>query len=462
MEKQKGFKHDMKELIQEKWNDILSYLETENGISHILIETWIRPLKIQEVKGKNIYFIMGSGFDQRGIEFLKSRMYDIYLFTAIQVTLELQDIYTVQFLLDGQINSSSTVIEDSNYDQLIEASNLNPDYTFDTFVIGDNNKHAHAVCTAVASNPGGDFNPLYLYGGPGLGKTHLIQSIAHYILKNDPSKKVLYVSSTTFTNEIIDSIRKQKTEEFRQKYHNIDVLLIDDIQFINNKESTQQEFFHTFNILYEAKKQIIITSDRPPKELKSFDERYISRFEWGGPIDIHAPEYETRMAILTSKAERDHITGIPHEVFEYIATNIVSNIRELEGALKKISFYSKLGNTQITVDLAKEVLKDLVSDDTNKTITADLIIKTVAEHKHVSYEDIISSKRNQEIAEARQISMYLCRKLTDLSLQAVGNCFGGRDHSTVINGEKKIKDKLASNPALANDIDIIIKKISPN
>ena len=452
----------MKELIQEKWDDILSYLETENGISHILIETWIRPLKIQEVKGKNIYFIMGSGFDQRGIEFLKSRMYDIYLFTAIQVTLELQDIYAVQFLLDGQVNSSSTVVENSNYNQLIEASNLNPDYTFDTFVIGDNNKHAHAVCTAVASNPGGDFNPLYLYGGPGLGKTHLIQSIAHYILKNDPSKRVLYVSSTTFTNEIIDSIRKQKTEEFRQKYHNIDVLLIDDIQFINNKESTQQEFFHTFNILYEAKKQIIITSDRPPKELKSFDERYISRFEWGGPIDIHAPEYETRMAILTSKAERDHITGIPHEVFEYIATNIVSNIRELEGALKKISFYSKLGNTQITVDLAKEVLKDLVSDDTNKTITADLIIKTVAEHKHVSYEDIISSKRNQEIAEARQISMYLCRKLTDLSLQAVGNCFGGRDHSTVINGEKKIKDKLASNPALANDIDIIIKKISPN
>lgn len=452
----------MKELIQEKWDDILSYLETENGISHILIETWIRPLKIQEVKGKNIYFVMGSGFDQRGIEFLKSRMYDIYLFTAIQVILELQDIYAVQFLLDDQIDSVNTPIQDSNYDRLIEASNLNPDYTFDTFVIGDNNKHAHAVCTAVASNPGGDFNPLFLYGGPGLGKTHLIQSVAHYILKNNPSKKVLYVSSTTFTNEIIDSIRKQKTEEFRQKYHNIDVLLIDDIQFINNKESTQQEFFHTFNILYEAKKQIIITSDRPPKELKSFDERYISRFEWGGPIDIHAPEYETRMAILTSKAERDHITGIPQEVFEYIATNIVSNIRELEGALKKISFYSKLGNTQITVDLAKEVLKDLVSDDTNKTITAELIIKTVAEHKHVSYEDIISSKRNQEIAEARQISMYLCRKLTDLSLQAVGNCFGGRDHSTVINGEKKIKDKLASNPALANDIDIIIKKISPN
>lgn len=452
----------MKELIQEKWDDILSYLETENGISHILIETWIRPLKIQEIKNKNIYFVMGSGFDQRGIEFLKSRMYDIYLFTAIQVILELQDIYAVQFILEGQENSINTSVDDSNYDQLIEASNLNPDYTFDTFVIGDNNKHAHAVCTAVASNPGKDFNPLYLYGGPGLGKTHLIQSIAHYILKHDPSKKVLYVSSTTFTNEIIDSIRKQKTEEFRQKYHNIDVLLIDDIQFINNKESTQQEFFHTFNILYEAKKQIIITSDRPPKELKSFDERYISRFEWGGPIDIHAPEYETRMAILTSKAERDHITGIPHEVFEYIATNIVSNIRELEGALKKISFYSKLGNTEVTVDLAKEVLKDLVSDDTNKTITADLIIRTVAEHKHVSYEDIISSKRNQEIAEARQISMYLCRKLTDLSLQAVGNCFGGRDHSTVINGEKKIKDKLATNAALSNDIDIIIKKISPN
>lgn len=452
----------MKELIQEKWEDILSYLETENGISHILIETWIRPLKLQDINGKNIYFAMGSGFDQRGIEFLKSRMYDFYLLSAIQVILELPDIYTIEFVLEGQENIIHTPDELSNYNQLIETSNLNPDYTFDAFVIGDNNKHAHAVCTAVASNPGQDFNPLFLYGGPGLGKTHLIQSIAHYILKHDPSKRVLYVSSATFTNEIIESIRKQKTEEFRNKYHNIDVLLIDDIQFINNKESTQQEFFHIFNILYEAKKQIIITSDRPPKELKKFEERYISRFEWGGPIDIHAPEYETRMAILTSKAERDHIVNIPHEVFEYIATNIVSNIRELEGALKKISFYAKLGNEQITVNLAKDILKDLVSDENNKTITAELIIRTVAEHKHVSYEDIISSKRNQEIAEARQISMYLCRKLTDLSLQAVGNCFGGRDHSTVINGENKVKKKIESNPAFSNDIDIIIKKINPN
>ncbi len=452
----------MKELIQKKWDDILSYLETENGISHILIETWIRPLKIQEINDKNIYFVMGSGFDQRGIEFLKSRMYDFYLLTAIQVILELPDIYTIHFILEGQEDSLHSSAEVSDYNQLIEASNLNPDYTFDTFVIGDNNKHAHAVCTAVASNPGQDFNPLYLYGGPGLGKTHLIQSIAHYILKHDPSKKVLYVSSATFTNEIIESIKKQKTEEFRQKYHNVDVLLIDDIQFINNKESTQQEFFHIFNILYEAKKQIIITCDRPPKELKKFDERYISRFEWGGPIDIHAPEYETRMAILTSKAERDHIQGIPQEVFEYIATNIVSNIRELEGALKKISFYSKLGNEKITVELATEILKDLVSDDSNRTITPELIIRTVAEHRHVSYEDIISSKRNQEIAEARQVSMYLCRRLTDLSLQAVGNCFGGKDHSTVINAENKIKDKILTNPILSNDIDIIIKKINPN
>ncbi len=452
----------MKELIQKKWDDILSYLETENGISHILIETWIRPLKIQEINDKNIYFVMGSGFDQRGIEFLKSRMYDFYLLTAIQVILELPDIYTIHFILEGQEDSLHSSAEVSDYNQLIEASNLNPDYTFDTFVIGDNNKHAHAVCTAVASNPGQDFNPLYLYGGPGLGKTHLIQSIAHYILKHDPSKKVLYVSSATFTNEIIESIKKQKTEEFRQKYHNVDVLLIDDIQFINNKESTQQEFFHIFNILYEAKKQIIITCDRPPKELKKFDERYISRFEWGGPIDIHAPEYETRMAILTSKAERDHIQGIPQEVFEYIATNIVSNIRELEGALKKISFYSKLGNEKITVELATEILKDLVSDENNRTITPELIIRTVAEHRHVSYEDIISSKRNQEIAEARQVSMYLCRRLTDLSLQAVGNCFGGKDHSTVINAENKIKDKILTNPILSNDIDIIIKKINPN
>lgn len=452
----------MKELIKEKWDDILSYLETENGISHIIIETWIRPLKITDVKDKNIYFTMDKSFDQRGIQFLKNRMYDLDLFTAIQVVLGLQEMYAIQILLEGEENTIQESKEDSSYNQLIEASNLNPDYTFDTFVIGENNKHAHAVCTAVASAPGKDFNPLFLYGGPGLGKTHLIQSVAHYILKNNPSMKVLYVSSTTFTNEIIEAIKKQKTEDFRKKYHNIDVLLIDDIQFIINRESTQQEFFHIFNILYEAKKQLIITSDRPPKELKKLDERYISRFEWGGPIDIHAPEYETRMAILTSKAERDNIKNIPQEVFEYIATNIVSNIRELEGALKKISFYSRLGNQDITVELAEDILKDLVSNESNHTITPELIIRTVAEHKGVSYEDIISTKRNQEIAEARQIAMYLCRKLTDLSLQAVGNCFGGRDHSTVINGEKKIKDKIASNSALAKEIDVITKKINPN
>lgn len=452
----------MKELIKEKWDDILSYLETENGISHIIIETWIRPLKITDVKDKNIYFTMDKSFDQRGIQFLKNRMYDLDLFTAIQVVLGLQEMYAIQILLEGEENTIQESKEDSSYNQLIEASNLNPDYTFDTFVIGENNKHAHAVCTAVASAPGKDFNPLFLYGGPGLGKTHLIQSVAHYILKNNPSMKVLYVSSTTFTNEIIEAIKKQKTEDFRKKYHNIDVLLIDDIQFIINRESTQQEFFHIFNILYEAKKQLIITSDRPPKELKKLDERYISRFEWGGPIDIHAPEYETRMAILTSKAERDNIKNIPQEVFEYIATNIVSNIRELEGALKKISFYSRLGNQDITVELAEDILKDLVSNESNHTVTPELIIRTVAEHKGVSYEDIISTKRNQEIAEARQISMYLCRKLTDLSLQAVGNCFGGRDHSTVINGEKKIKDKIASNSALSKEIDVITKKINPN
>ena len=452
----------MKEEIEKRWEEILNYLETENGISRILIDTWIRPLKISMVKDKDIYFIMEETFGQRGIQFLQNKMYDLDLCSAIQVLFNLTDFYTIHITLEGDEDNSGSDTDNNVYDQLVEASNLNPDYTFDTFVIGDNNKHAHAVCTAVASAPGKDFNPLFLYGGPGLGKTHLIQSIAHYILKNDPTKKVLYVSSTTFTNEIIEAIRKQKTEEFRQRYQNIDVLLIDDIQFIINKESTQQEFFHIFNILYESKKQLIITSDRPPKELKKLDERYISRFEWGGPIDIHAPEYETRMAILTSKAERDNIKNIPVEVFEYIATNIVSNIRELEGALKKISFYSRLGNQQITVELAQDILKDLVSNETNGTITPELIIRTVAEHKGITYEDIISSKRNQEIAEARQIAMYLCRKLTDLSQQAVGNCFGGRDHSTVINSEKKVKDKISTNPGFAKDIDVITKKINPN
>ncbi len=452
----------MKEQIKEKWNDILSYLENNNGISHIVIETWIRPLKITDVREHHIYFTMEKSYGLRGIQYLTNKMYDLDLFTAIQAILGLQEMYTIQFILEGEEDTIRESKEDLMYNSLIEKSNLNPDYTFETFVIGDNNKHAHAVCTAVASSPGKDFNPLFLYGGPGLGKTHLIQSVAHYILKNNPNMKVLYVSSTTFTNEIIESIKTKNTEEFRLKYHNVDVLLIDDIQFIIGKESTQKEFFDVFNVLYEDKKQLIITSDKPPKELKKLDERYISRFEWSGPVDIHAPEYETRMAILRSKADRDNIKNIPEEVFEYIANNIVSNIRELEGALKKISFYSRLGNEAITVELAEDILKDLISNDNNHTITAERIIRTVAEHKGVTYDDILSSKRSQEINEARQISMYLCRSLTDLSLQAIGNCFGGRNHSTVINGEKKIKEKISSNTSFAKEIDIITNKLNSN
>ena len=454
----------MKDKIKSKWDEILNLLETEHGVSHIIIDTWIKPLQIYDVKDHTIIFLMDEKLGHRGIQFLENKMYDMYLQASIQVVMN--ENFDLKIMVEEDLKNENTTATatstDIHYNEKVEASNLNPDYTFDTFVIGENNKHAHAVCTAVAAAPGKDYNPLFLYGGPGLGKTHLMQSVAHYILQNNPSMKVLYVSSETFTNEIIEAIKKNKTEEIRNKYRNNDVLLIDDIQFIIGKESTQQEFFNTFNFLYESKKQIIITSDRPPKELKSLDERYISRFEWGGPVDIHAPEYETRMAILTSKAERDNITNIPYEVFQYIANNIVSNIRELEGALKKLSVYSKFGNQEITVKLAEEVLKDLVSNDAVKDVTPDLIIRTVAEHLNVSYEDIISNKRSQDIATARQISMYLCRKMTDKTLNSIGDAVGGKDHSTVLNGINKIEEGIKTNQSLANTVDIIKKKISPN
>ena len=271
---------------------------------------------------------------------------------------------------------------------------LDEELTFDSFVEGAFNIEAYRAASLVAKNPGRAYNPLFIYGGVGLGKTHLIQSIAHFILQHNPSMNVLYASAETFTNDIIEAIQKNKTEEFRQKYRQVDVLIVDDIQEIIGRERTQQEFFNTFNYLYEAKKQIIISSDRPPKEIKELNERLRSRFEWGVPIDIQAPDYETRMAILRNKAEKGGIINMPEEILVYIAENIVSNVRELEGALNKLSVYSKLINEPLTLELAKETLKDLITKDVEKNITPDIILSTVSEHMNVSISDIKSSKRS--------------------------------------------------------------------
>ena len=376
----------------------------------------------------------------------------------------------------------------------LQNANLNPKYTFDSFVVGANNNLAHAASLAVAESPGEIYNPLFIYGGVGLGKTHLMQSIANFILKNNPKAKILYVTSEKFTNELIDAIRNKNnisTTEFREKYRNNDVLLIDDIQFIIGKESTQEEFFHTFNALYEAKKQIIISSDRPPKEIETLEERLRSRFEWGLTVDIQPPDYETRMAILRKKEELEGY-NIDNEVIKYIASNVKSNIRELEGAFNKVVAYAKLEKKEVTLELAEQALKDIVAPNENKQITADYIISMVAEHFNVSTADlcgnkrssitevtpeliikvvsehfgitpgdIVAQKRSKELVFARQIAMYLCGNMTNESLQNIGKALGGRDHTTIIHGTKKIVSTLEKDETLRNTIDILKKKINP-
>ncbi|MDD6328198.1 MAG: chromosomal replication initiator protein DnaA [Lachnospiraceae bacterium] len=455
----------MKKLIESKWEEILSLLETQYDISGIMINTWIRSLKIYEVKDNTVYFYVDEKLGENAVKFLYRKEFDLFLLSSIRETLN--DI-NVEIVIDEKKNyisddETKQKDESSSFKEAISRSNLNPKYTFETFIVGDGNRHAHATCLAVADLPGQDnFNPLFLSGKAGLGKTHLMQSIAHYILQRNEKTNVLYVSSETFTTEIIDAIRNHTTNEFRDKYRKVDVLLIDDIQFIINKESTQTEFFNTFNELYNDNKQIILSSDRPPKELKSLDERIRSRFECGVPIDIHEPDYETRMAILRNKAEISHITGIPDEVFQYIAENVTKNIRDLEGALNKISIYSKLLKKEVTLEIAIDSLKDIINKDTSQTITPELIIKTVSEHLNISAEDIRSKKRSQDIATARQIVMYLCRIHTVLSLQTIGAAVGGKDHATVMNGIKRVETRMNEDASFKSMIDTIVKKMIPS
>ena len=334
---------------------------------------------------------------------------------------------------------------------------LNPRYTFDSFIVGNSNRLAHAAAYAVAKNPANAYNPLFLYGNVGLGKTHLMHSIAHYILQNNPEAKVLYVTSETFTNELIYSIREQKTEEFRNKYRNIDILLIDDIQFIAQKDRTQEEFFHTFNTLYESNKQIIISSDRPPKEIKTLEERLRSRFEWGLIADIQPPDFETRIAILQKRAVIENI-NIPNDVMEFIAQNIKSNIRELEGALTRIAAYSHLMDETVTLELAQEALKTFLKNDT-PAVSPDYIQETVAKFYGISAEDIKGSKKPKNIAYPRQIAMYLTREMLDLSYPQIGEIFGGRDHTTVMHAYTKISKDIEENSKLASDIETLMKRI---
>ena len=458
--------------VKEKWPEIIEHLRVEHELLNVSFNTWIKPLKVYDVIDDTAYILVNK---DSSVEYIDKK-YRLPLMVCIAEITGKE--YEIQFVSedDDKLNEIHNASIDNGQKKktksLAEKAGLNPKYTFDTFVVGGNNNFAHAASLAVAESPGEVYNPLFLYGGVGLGKTHLMHSIAHFILDKNPKKKVLYVTSETFTNELIDALRNGKTAgnesamlNFRDKYRNIDVLLIDDIQFIIGKESTQEEFFHTFNHLHTLGKQIIISSDKPPKDIETLESRLRTRFEWGLIADISSPDYETRMAILQKEIELDHLEkyNIKNDVLDYIAANVKSNIRELEGSLNKLIALYKLNNNNNPIDiaLAAEALKDIISSDNRREVTPELILDIVADHFGITVADLKSKKRDSEIAVPRQICMYLMRTMTDTALKGIGAVLGGKDHSTVKYGVEKIAKDIESDEMMANTINIIKKKINP-
>ena len=460
--------------VEEKWPQIIEHLRVEHELSNVSFSTWIKPLKVYDVINNTVFIMVNMN---SSVEYIEKK----YLLPLKVCIAEITgEEYEVSFISedDDRLNEIQNMAVEASQKKrtksVAERAGLNPKYTFDTFVVGGNNSFAHAVSVAVAESPGQVYNPLFLYGGVGLGKTHLMHSIAHFILDQNPKKKILYVTSETFTNELIESLKNGKSSgnessmtKFREKYRNIDVLLIDDIQFIIGKESTQEEFFHTFNHLHTSGKQIIISSDRPPRDIETLEARLRSRFEMGMLADISSPDYETRMAILQKKIELDKLEkyNIPLDVIQYIATNIKTNIRELEGSLNKLIALYRLNNNEGTIDisLAAEALKDIISSDNNREVTPELILDIVAEHFNISIADLKSKKRNAEIANPRQVAMYLMRTMStkEPSLKAIGAIFGGKDHSTIKYGIEKVESEMETDETLANTVNIIKKKINP-
>lgn len=446
------------------WQETLNKIKEK--LSNPSFNTWFSDTKAVNLTDKNVLIIqVPNDFIKDWIE---SRYID--LIEEIIHTLTYNK-WKVELFTPEEINKNAFQGKEDTIRDRLNNSNkrdnlkgyyngLNPKYTFDTFVVGNSNRFAHAASLAVAEAPAKAYNPLFIYGDVGLGKTHLMQAIAHFILAHSPDSKVVYVSSETFTNELINAIKDDRTIEFREKYRNIDILLVDDIQFLAGKERTQEEFFHTFNALHEANRQLIISSDRPPKEIPTLEERLRSRFEWGLITDMQKPDLETRIAILRKKADLEDLE-IPNEVIIYIANKIQSNIRELEGALIKVIAYSSLVNREIDTDLAQEALKDLVVGESreNKKIDVALVKKVVTDYYNLKLEDMDSKKRTQNIAFPRQIAMYLVRELTDLSLPQIGEEFGGRDHTTVLHAHNKIEQKYEEDLDFRKTIDKIIERI---
>lgn len=411
--------------IKKKWDEIKETVRKEYELTDVSYDTWIKPLSFYDVED-NVVIIMIPSDQAHALNYISSKYKNFF---KVIVSEMMNHTYDISFILEKETmekdKKSESAVKISNHVNY-ENANLNPKYKFDTFVVGSNNKLAHSAALAAAESPGEVYNPLYIYGGAGLGKTHLMHSIGHFILERNPEIKVLYVTSENFTNEVISCIRSGdaiKMNNMREKYRTVDILMIDDIQFIIGKESTQEEFFHTFNTLHSAGKQIILSSDKPPKDMETLEERLRSRFEWGLIADIQPPDYETRMAILQKNAE-NYNKEIDNEVLQYIAENVKSNIRELEGALNKIMAFSKLNKVDINLEYAEEALKDVIYPNKKKEITPSLIIEVVAEHFGISPEDIASRKRTAELVQPRQIVMYLCRQLTESSLQNIAKTIG--------------------------------------
>lgn len=436
------------------WDKTLNTIKGE--LTNVSYNTWIKSLTPMSIDNNIVVLKVPNEFTK---DILESRYKSLLINTLKDVS---SKDFDIKFIINNE--EDKTLKIQSNKPERekeieVNSHNLNPKYTFESFVVGNSNRFAHAASLAVAESPAKAYNPLFIYGGVGLGKTHLMHAIGHYVLQNNPNAKIVYVSSEKFTNELINSIKDDKNEAFRNKFRSVDILLIDDIQFIAGKERTQEEFFHTFNALYESNKQIILSSDRPPKEIPTLEDRLRSRFEWGLIADIQVPDFETRIAILNKKADVENL-NIPNEVMVYIATKIKSNIRELEGALIRIVAYSSLTNREISVDLASEALRDIVSSKQPQAINILLIQDVVASYYNLRVEDLKSSRKTRNVAFPRQVAMYLSRKLTDNSLPKIGEEFGGRDHTTVIHAYDKISTALKSDENLQNAVNEITKRLN--
>ncbi len=423
-----------------QWKSAQELVQRE--VLSLSYQTWIEPLEAIKYDNSTLYLKVPSSLHRN---FLSTNYLPLIQNAFSQV---IQQSCEVKLLMNGEINDAVQSNEQPVASFQDGPVMLNPKYTFDSFIIGNSNRFAHAACLAVAEAPGMAYNPLFLYGGVGLGKTHLMQAIGHFVRQKKSDLLVMYVTSEKFTNELINAIRMNKMEQFRQRYRYVDVLLIDDIQFIAGKERTQEEFFHTFNALYESQKQIILSSDKPPRDMEHLEERLKSRFEWGLIADIQPPDLETRIAILRKKAEVERLHSISDETLEFIATKTENNIRELEGALIRVIAYSRLTKAPITLDLVKESLKDLLKSKADRKATPENIMQMVCQRFGLTQQDMLSRRRSREISYPRQLAMYLVRELTDLSLTQIGDVFGGRDHTTVLHACRSISSESADNSEL--------------